>query len=93
MPEFQIQHQPEQNLFFVPLDDGQSAFIKYRHSDDRSASSEVDFWSTFVPDSYRGQGLAAQLVDHAFAWAEENGYHFRTSCWYAAKRMQARQQA
>lgn len=90
MSNYKIQHQPEQDLFYVQLEDGQRAFLKYRRSGDKSASSEVDFWSTFVPDSYRSKGLAAQLVEHGFKWAEDNGLHINTSCWYAAKKMEQR---
>lgn len=90
MTNFEIKHQPEEQLFYVHLEDGQRAFLKYRRSGDKSAASEVDFWSAFVPESYRGKGLAAQLVDHGFQWAEEQGLHISASCWYAAKRMEQR---
>lgn len=87
MIDFEIKHQTEEQLFYVHLDDGQRAFLKYRFSDDKSASSVVDFWSTFVPDSYRGKGLAAKLVQAGFAWAEHEGMHVKASCWYAAKKL------
>ncbi|RBP49115.1 GNAT family N-acetyltransferase [Arenicella xantha] len=90
MSNYKIEHQPEESLFYVQLDDGQRAFLKYHRSGDKSASSEVDFWSTFVPDSHRSLGLAAELVEHGFAWAEKNGLHINTSCWYAAKKMEQR---
>jgi len=93
MSEYQIQHQAEESLFFVHLEDGQRAFVKYRRSGPESAESQVDFYSTFVPDSHRGNGLAAQLVDHAFAWADGEQLHINSSCWYAAKKLERRQRS
>jgi len=90
MSDYQILHQPEESLFYVHLDDGQRAFIKYRRSGNESAELMVDFFSTFVPEAYRGKALAFELVDHAFAWADENKLHINTSCWFAAKIMESR---
>lgn len=91
MSDYKIQHQPEESLFFVHLEDGQRAFLKYRLSGAESAKAQVDFFSTFVPDAYRSKGLAAQLVDHAFEWADAQKLHINTSCWYAAKKLERRQ--
>jgi len=55
-----------------------------------SAYLEVDFYTTFVPDSLRGQGVAAQLVESGFAWADEQGLEIKSSCWYAAKKLERR---
>jgi len=90
MSDYQIEHQAEQQLFYVLLEDGQRAFLKYRRSGEKSAMAHVDFWSTFVPDSHRGRGLAAELVEHGFRWAESEGLHIKTSCWYAAKKLERR---
>ncbi len=79
-PKYEILHQPEEELFYVHLDEGQRAFIKYQKV---ANASEVDFFSTFVPDSHRGQGLAAHLVEHGFAWAQEQQLSIKASCWYA----------
>jgi len=91
MSDYQIQHQPEESLFYVRLDDGQRAFLKYSLSGSESAEAMVDFYSTFVPEAYRGKALASKLVEHAFEWAEKNNLHVKTSCWYAAKKMERRQ--
>ncbi len=79
---YDILHQAEENLFYIALEEGQRAFIKYRLM---STSSEVDFYSTFVPDDYRGKGLASKLVKHAFKWAQEQSLGIKSSCWYAEK--------
>ncbi len=85
---YSIEHQPEEELFFVNMEDGQRAFLKYRRLGNRAAQSAVDFWSTFVPESHRGTGMAVALVEHGFGWARENGLHIETSCWFAAKQLQ-----
>ena len=90
MSEYPIHHQSEESLFYIALDDGQRAFLKYNRSGIESAKPSVDFYSTFVPASYRGKALASRLVDHGFAWAEENDLHINASCWYAAKKMERR---
>jgi len=90
MTEYEILHQEEENLFYACLDGGQRAYLKYRRSGVESAVAQVDFWSTFVPDSHRGQGLAYQLVKHGFDWADENKLHINASCWYAADLLKKR---
>ena len=90
MPEYKIEHQDEESLFFVQLEDGQRAFVKYRRSGLESAQPQVDFFSTFVPDSHRGKGLASMLVEHVFAWADSENLHITSSCWYAAKKLERR---
>ncbi len=91
MAVYQVEHQAEEQLFFIQIEDGQRAFLKYRRLGNRAAQSAVDFWSTFVPESHRGSGLAAKLVEHGFAWARENGLYIETSCWYANKKLPAYQ--
>jgi len=93
MSDYQILHQPQESLFYVQLDDGQRAFLKYRRSGLESAQASVDFYSSFVPKAYRGKSLAGKLVDHGFEWAKENKLHITASCWYAAKRNERRQRA
>ena len=91
MSEYKIQHQEPENLFYVHLEDGQRAYLKYKHSGLESAVSQVDFWSTFVPDSHRGKGLASKLVEAGFSWAEGQGLHMQASCWYARLKLDKRQ--
>jgi len=92
MSEYEIQHQESEDLFFVCLEDGQRAYLKYRHSGLESAVAQVDFWSTFVPDSHRGKGLAARMVEKGFEWADQQGLHIEASCWYAKLKLEKRNQ-
>ena len=76
-----IQHNTEQQYFYITLPKGREAVVKYRfQGDDR-----VDFYSTYVPDLYRGNGYANALIDQALIWAREKGLEIHTSCWYARK--------
>lgn len=72
-----IQHQPAQNRFVCDTGNGQ-AVIDYRVS-----GNTINFHHTFVPDSARGRGIAALLVEAAAQWAREQGYTLTASCWYA----------
>jgi uncharacterized protein len=70
-----------QNQKFVVQQDGQEAVLAYRLVD----ANQIDFYSTFVPPEFRGQGIAEKLVRTGIAWAKEQGYQIHASCWYAAK--------
>lgn len=74
-----VVHQLHQQKFIVQKD-GQEAVLVYRLDANR-----IDFYSTFVPPEFRGQGIAEKLVRTAIAWAKEQGYELHASCWYAAK--------
>ena len=87
MSKHSIEHQQE---FFVSLEDGQRAYVRYRFVDVDSNQHTVDFYSTYVPESHRGKGLAADIVERGFVWAEQRDFVILTSCWYAQKKFQAR---
>ena len=48
------------------------------------APGRVVFTHTGVPDAYRGQGLAAQLVEAGLRWAREQGLKVVPACSYVA---------
>jgi len=89
MSEYQILHEPDQELFYMELEDDQKAYIKYKMLGNR----QVDFYSTLVPTTHRGKGLAAQLVETGFNWAKDNDLGIEASCWYAAKKLDQQQLA
>jgi len=76
----QTLHNAEQGYFYVQLDNNEQATLKYQMLDDQS----VDFYSTFVPTSQRGKGLAARLVEFGFEWAKQNNLEINASCSYAS---------
>ena len=95
MAKHEIEHQEDEQMFFVDIEE-QRAYMRYRFNEEPSATAEeepsadssVDFYTTFVPDSLRGQGIAAQLVASGFEWADEQGLQIKASCWYAAKKLE-----
>lgn len=72
-------HQQEEGRFVVQQA-GQEATLAYSLADNK-----INFYSTFVPPEFRGQGIAEKLVRTGIAWAKEQGYEMSASCWYAAK--------
>jgi len=65
---------------FIVRQDGKEAVLAYRLED-----QQIDFYSTFVPPEFRGQGIAEKLVRTGIAWAKDQSFHITASCWYAAK--------
>jgi predicted GNAT family acetyltransferase len=98
MIDYLVEHNTTDNEFFIDLSksDKQSqseqksvvpppmnAYMRYRFV----AEGQVDFYTTFVPESHRGEKLAGKLVDAGFAWAKDEGLGINASCWYAAKKL------
>ena len=74
-----IEHEVDSRRFFIALESGKQAELKYRLLDDGA----VDLYSTYVPNTERGKGLGAALVKHGLAWAKEQELQVHASCWYA----------
>ena len=83
MTDYPILHEPDQGLFYMELEDDQKAYTKYQMLGNR----QVDFYSTLVPTTHRGKGLASKLVERGFSWANSEGLGIQASCWYAAKKL------
>jgi predicted GNAT family acetyltransferase len=77
-----ILHQPEQCRFIYQAD-GAEARLDYRllASAGRPA---VDFYHTFVPPAFRGQGIAAALTAAGLDWARQQQLEIYASCSYVA---------
>lgn len=74
-----VEHHPDEHQFILSLDDGQGHLRYQLHG------QEIDFTSTYVPDNWRGRGLARQLVDAGLSWARSEGFNIHASCWYVSK--------
>ncbi|MCZ2721505.1 GNAT family N-acetyltransferase [Marinomonas sp. 15G1-11] len=62
------------------------AVLKYKILiDPKSGQHTVDFYSTFVPESLRGKGIAEKLVRTGLKWANEQNHEITASCWYVEK--------
>ena len=73
-----VEHDSSRQRFVIRLD-GQEAYLAYRQKD-----RELDFYTTFVPDAFRGRGFAEQLVNAGYAYAKSGGFIVRPSCSYVA---------
>ncbi|XP_017283999.1 protein NATD1-like [Kryptolebias marmoratus] len=76
-----VEHDRHNRRFIVaPGGAGASerAVLMYRFTGDK----EVDLMSTFVPETFRGQGIAALLSQAAVDFLLEENLKARVSCWY-----------
>lgn len=79
MPEqYQIEHQAGKQQFVISLA-AEQARLQYSLDLEQR---QVHFYSTYVPASARGKGVANQLVVAAMDWATEQNYRISTSCSY-----------
>lgn len=82
MEQDPIQHDPEAGKFFIQKD-GEEAYLDYKEED-----GLLDFHSTYVPPSFRGQGVAGRITKEALNYAKEKGYRVRPTCPYVAAYME-----
>ncbi|XP_028268354.1 protein NATD1-like [Parambassis ranga] len=61
--------------------DHERAVLHYRFIGEK----EVDLMSTFVPETFRSQGVAALLSQAAMDFLVEENLKARVSCWYIKK--------
>ena len=73
-----VEHDAARQRFVIRLD-GQEAFLAYRRQ-----GKELDFYTTFVPEAFRGRGFAERLVDAGYAYAGSGGFTVRPSCSYVS---------
>ncbi|XP_005814446.2 protein NATD1-like [Xiphophorus maculatus] len=83
---FKVQHDRQNRRFTVTTGssgegDSECAVLCYRFT----GQKEVDLMSTFVPETFRGQGIAAALSQAALDFLLEEKLKARVSCWYIKK--------
>jgi len=71
-------HLKADQMFKIDIPEHQSPFLKYRHIN----SDSVDLYTTQVPASLEGRGIAKLLTEAALTYARENGLKVKPSCWY-----------
>lgn len=72
-----VVHEPERGRFIARAGERESQLV-YR----RLGAEVVDFRSTFVHPSVRGQGVGEALVRQALEWARAEGLRVIPSCWF-----------
>jgi predicted GNAT family acetyltransferase len=75
-----VQHDLEQQRFFIPLEQGEAALWYTMFSDDI-----LDIRHTEVPRFARGQGLADALVRAALTYAREHQFNLIVTCPFAQR--------
>jgi len=75
------QHEPDRQRFTLPT-------TPVSVLDYELGVGRVVFTHTGVPPEYRGQGLAAQLVEAGLQWAREQGLKVVPACSYTAHFLQ-----
>lgn len=66
--------------YFIPMPNGEDAHLKLV----KLSASHVIASSTFVPEPYRGQGIAEEMVERLVADARTRGWAITPSCWFVA---------
>lgn len=78
--DLDIRHDPDARRFVAELD-GQVSYVGYVALGDET----LDFRQTYVPETLRGRGIAAALVEHALRHARDRGLKVVPSCPYVAR--------
>ncbi|MGB0373148.1 MAG: GNAT family N-acetyltransferase [Opitutales bacterium] len=81
----EIQHDIEQQRFFVESTDLGVAELSYRKAEDTLTATH-----TFVPPAFRGQGIAGRLSDAFIAYAKENALVASAECSYVVAHLKRR---
>ncbi|KAK9534591.1 hypothetical protein VZT92_007026 [Zoarces viviparus] len=77
-----VEHDRQNRRFTVSPDSGADcAVLLYRFTGEK----EVDLMSTFVPETFRGHGVAALLSQAAMDFLVEENLKAHVSCWYIKK--------
>jgi len=87
-----ITHHSDKNCFILTLEkslgtknptgeENAEAILEYRLLPNQA----IDFTRTYVPNEFRGKGLAEKLVRQGLAWAKQQELTIQASCWYVDK--------
>ncbi|XP_070704582.1 protein NATD1-like [Pempheris klunzingeri] len=80
-----VKHDRQNQRFTVTPGSGEGsndcAVLHYRFT----GQKQVDLMSTYVPETFRGQGVAALLSQAAMEFLVEENLKAHVSCWYIKK--------
>jgi len=74
-----VEHDESGSRFVVKLQ-GFEATLMYRRD-----GKTLDFYHTYVPEVFRGRGVAEQLCKTGFEYAKANGFTVIPSCSYISE--------
>ena len=76
--QVEIKHIPEKSKFLASLE-GENAEITYDLS-----QNTIDFLHTFVPEKFRGEGVAEEMARFSLDYARKNNLKVIASCRFVA---------
>ena len=68
----------QENKRFVARINNVEATVSY----EQPSAKVLNFTHTFVPEEYRGQGIASELVKQALAIVRKEELKVKPSCWF-----------
>lgn len=77
-----VKHSPDLYQFTTEVD-GQLSALKYR----QLSQNTLELYTTYVPSSLRGHGIAEHLTVAALEYAKQNGLHVKPACSYVERYM------
>lgn len=80
MMQVTIQHDPAQRRFYAAMPDGSEAELRYEQD-----GKTLDFSHTYVPEAFRTEGVAEQVVLAGFRYAESEGFRVIPTCPYVSR--------
>ena len=80
MMKVQIVHDESRQRFVAALPDGSEAELQYRQD-----GKTLDFFHTYVPEAFRTEGIAEQVVLAGFEYAKREGLRVIPSCPYVSR--------
>lgn len=81
-----VKHLSKEHKFVIELGSAQ-AYLIYRKIDEHT----LDAYTTFVPNSARGKGIAKALTDELVKYAMQKGFRIKPSCSYVSMYFQKNQ--
>ena len=75
-----VQHDPVRQRFYAVLPDQSEAELCYRQK-----GAVLEFYHTEVPEAFRTEGVAEQIVRSGFRYANQQGYRVIPSCPYVSR--------
>ena len=75
-----VQHDLKAQRFYAVLPDRSEAELQYRQE-----GKVLDFFHTYVPEAFRTEGIAEQVVQAGFEYAKQEGLRVIPSCPYVSR--------
>ena len=75
-----VQHDEAKHRFYAILPDRSEAELRYRQE-----GTTLDFFHTGVPEAFRTEGIAEQVVQAGFDYARQHGLRVIPSCPYVSR--------